>query len=71
MATVVNNPGNTDSSSGMGFLVGVLLLILFVLGLLYFGLPRLNQATQAPSVNVPEEVDVNVNTPNGAGGEGN
>lgn len=59
MVTVVQQPAN-DGSNGMGFLVGVILLILFVVGLIYYGLPMLNRATAAPQINVPGKVDVNV-----------
>lgn len=68
MATVVNTPGTTtsDSSGGMGFLLGVVLLIIFAVLFFLYGLPYLTQSMQGPSVNVPGEVDVNVNMPNTA-----
>jgi hypothetical protein len=66
MATVVNTPGTTtsDSSGGMGFLLGVVLLIIFAVLFFLYGLPYLTQSMQGPQVNVPGKVDVNVNTPN-------
>ena len=68
MATVVNNPGTTDTGGSNSFLVGVILLIVFIFALLYFGVPMLNRATpQQPApaaptteIDVPEQVDVNV-----------
>ncbi len=63
MATIVNTPAQTERSGGMGFLVGVVLLILFVLLLIGYGLPYIQSVTQTPQVNVPGKVDVNVNTP--------
>ena len=61
MATIVQQPASTDSGSGMGFLLGIVLLILFVIGLLYYGLPAIQSRTSAPTIQVPEQVDVNVN----------
>lgn len=65
MATIVNNPPaqTRESGNGMGFLVGVILLIVFVILAIYYGLPLLRGATTAPQVNVPGQVDVNVDTP--------
>jgi hypothetical protein len=64
MATIVNNPAPTNSGdsggNGMGFLLGVIILILFVLGLLYVGLPYLRSGFGSPQVNVPDHVNVNV-----------
>lgn len=63
MATIVNNPPTERRNNGMGFLLGVILLIVFIVLFFYYGLPALqNNAT--PQVSVPEQVDVNVNTPN-------
>jgi hypothetical protein len=59
MVTVVQQP--TDGGNGMGFLLGVILLIVFVIGLLYYGLPMIQNATATPQINVPDKVDVNVN----------
>ncbi len=68
MATVVNNPPttHTDGNNGSGFLLGVIVLIIFVILFVFYGLPMLGNSvgntggTQAPQVNVPGEVDVNV-----------
>lgn len=65
MATVVNNPpATTSEGGGSGFLVGIILLIVFVILFVFYGLPYLNNSiggAQAPQVNVPGKVDVNVN----------
>jgi hypothetical protein len=66
MATVINNPATGDSSgSGMGFLLGTIILVVFALIILYAGVPILrgiagsvNRPTQ---ISVPDKVDVNVN----------
>lgn len=67
MATVVNNPpANTDGGNGgNGFLLGVIVLIVFVILFVFYGLPMLgntanNAGVQTPQVNVPDSVDVNV-----------
>lgn len=63
MATIVNTPAQSDAGSGMGFVMGILLLVVFFAALLYFGLPMLRNSSSQPSINVPESVDVNVTQP--------
>ena len=67
MATIVNTtPAQTDSgSNGLGFLVGVMLLVLLVMAGLFYGLPYLQSTVtnSTPQVNVPGQTDVNVNQP--------
>ena len=64
MATVVNNPGGTtDSGSGIGMLVGIILLLAIVFLFFAYGLPMLNRSTTTPQVNIPDQVDVNVQQP--------
>jgi hypothetical protein len=63
MATVVNNPQPAASNNGMGFLLGVILIIVFAVLFFFYGLPYLRTAFQgAPGsqLNVPSQVDVNV-----------
>ncbi|GIW59210.1 MAG: hypothetical protein KatS3mg087_0276 [Patescibacteria group bacterium] len=66
MSTIVNTPAQPaqSSGSGLGFLAGVILLIIFFGLALYYGLPALNRATSSPTINVPDQVDVNVNPGN-------
>lgn len=67
MATIVNTPASTtDNGSGAGFMLGVIALLVFLAVLIFYGIPALQRAgsSTAPSVNVPENIDVNVN-PNG------
>ncbi len=64
MATVINNPGpTTDHSSGFGFFAGIVLLIVFMVALLYYGLPALrrNLSFGGTEINVPERIQVDVN----------
>ncbi len=61
MTTIVNSPAPTNDSGGSSFLVGILVLIGFVLILLYYGLPALrSMGSQAPQINIPNKIDVNV-----------
>lgn len=60
MATIVNNPA-PDSGSGMGFLIGIIVLV--VLGALFFfyGLPYIQQGMNSGvQVNVPKDINVNI-----------
>lgn len=59
MTTVVNNPPSNDSGSGMGMMIGFVMLV--ALGYLFFvyGLPALRQ-TQVPQINIPDKIDVTV-----------
>jgi hypothetical protein len=75
MATIINNPTPGVSNAtpvdredrGMGFVVGLILAILLLVLLFAYGLPALrgtrtgNDAAPSANINVPEQVDVNVN----------
>jgi hypothetical protein len=65
MAVVVNNPGTTsDSGSGVGFILGAILLIALMIALFYYGLPYVRGSFGGgggTQINVPDKVDVNVN----------
>lgn len=63
MATIVNNPPSSASGeNGMGFFLGVIVLIIFGFLIIYYGIPILkgSAGSNAPSVNIPSNVDVNV-----------
>ncbi len=63
MADTVNTTGD---SGGMGFFMGVIVLILFVMFLIFYGLPYLRGAGGGNSgggVTVPDKIDVNINQP--------
>lgn len=70
MATIVNTTpaAREDTGSGMGFLLGIVLLLAFILLFFFYGLPLLTQTlrgTAGPQVNVPDKIDVNLNNPQG------
>jgi len=69
MTTIVNTPpqSTNNSDSGMGMIVGLILLLAVVALFFVYGLPLLRRATAAPQVNVPDKIDVNVNAPNSEG----
>lgn len=72
MATVVNNPGTTESSNSTALIVAAIVLLAAVFFFFYFGRGLLSGTNSggstAPAVEVPREIDVNVN-PGGQGGQ--
>lgn len=65
MPTTVVNPApsnNSNSDNGLGFLLGVIVLIFFAFVLIYYGFPMLKQGIggSTPQINVPNKVDVNL-----------
>jgi uncharacterized membrane protein len=71
MVTVVNNPaaGNGDAGgNGMGFFMGILLLVVVVFLVVMYGLPSIRQGTGSgtgstatqPNIKVPDKIDVNI-----------
>ena len=68
MATIVNTPpAEGSNSSGVGFIIGALILLFAVFIFFYYGLPAMRQAASSGSQNitVPDKIDVNVNNPSG------
>ena len=61
MATIVNNPDTAPRDSGYGFLLGVILLIVFAVLFFIYGLPYIANSFSGATVQVAEQVDVNVN----------
>lgn len=63
MATIINNPPSSSDNSG-GLLNTIIILVVLVV-LAYFGfvygLPAIRRMGGTPQVNVPSEIDVNVN----------
>lgn len=76
MTTVVNNPASGSNSEGNGFLVGAIILVMFVAVLLYFGIPAIQNMgpiqvnvptpqvnVAAPQIAVPDKVTVETTEP--------
>lgn len=65
MATVIRDEHHhgTDSGSGVGTMLGIILLVVLAFLLFYYGLPAIRNA--GTNVNVPGKIDVNVNNPGG------
>ena len=74
MATIVNTPAAThdhaheDSSSGssVNLIIGILVALILLALFFYAGLPMIRSAAapaQAPQVNVPDKINVDVNAP--------
>jgi hypothetical protein len=57
---MANNNGN-GGDSGMGFLMGVVLLIAFMFFLWYWGVPAARRSFEGTQINVPSKIDVNIN----------
>ena len=68
MATIVNTPAQpSNDASGVGIVVGLLLLLIIGFLFFYFGLPYMarissNLGTGGNQINVPGKIDVNVHT---------
>ncbi len=63
MAHTVEYIHEGKSNSGIGFLMGIVLLMFFMFLMFYYGLPVLKSTLstpQAPQINVPDKVDVNI-----------
>jgi hypothetical protein len=63
---VINNTtpstAQEPAGNGLGNLLAVILLIVFVVLLIYYGLPLIQNAARGPQINVPGKIDVNVNS---------
>lgn len=58
MATIVNNPA-PESNSNATLIVVILLIVVFGVLFYVYGFPAFNNV-QAPQINVPSKIDVNV-----------
>lgn len=69
MAVIVNTPtqAHDDRSNLLGTILGLILLAVLAYLFIVYGLPALRGGTQAPQLNVPSQIDVNVNP--GSGGQ--
>ncbi len=60
---VVHDNGTGRSDNGIGFLMGIVLLVVVLYLLFMYGLPMIRSAAAPTQVQIPDKVDVNVNTP--------
>jgi UPF0716 family protein affecting phage T7 exclusion len=61
MPTVINNPTNSDTGTGNGVVIGILLVVFLAILFLIFGLPYLrNRGTANPA-----GTNINVTLPSG------
>jgi len=67
MATIVNTPAQGNTDSGMGMIIGAILLIGFLFVFFVYGFPMIRNSMggggATPQINVPGKIDVNVNQP--------
>lgn len=67
--TVINNvpaaPAQDSGGNGIGFLVGIIVLALIAYLFFVYGIPAVQRGASmsAPTVQVPSELNVNVDTP--------
>lgn len=63
MATTVVNPPQNSSNNGMGFLLGIIVLVVLVILFFVYGLPYIqnNMTGGRIEVNIPDNIDVNLN----------
>ncbi len=67
MATVINNPDTQESSSAAGIIIAVILAAIFFIVFLIYGLPFLSRSANnngGTDINVPDQIDVDVNDGN-------
>ncbi len=66
MSTIINNPGdkNSDSGVGLGLLVGVIIAAFAVLLFFVYGIPGLNRTEPAPTAeDSTTEIDIQLPNP--------
>lgn len=62
MAVVVNNPQPTEThNNGNSFLIGVILFLIAVILIFYYGIPVLRSYT-GPQINVPSNINVHLSS---------
>ncbi len=62
MATIVNNPPSNGDGGGMGFLLGIIILVVAGVVFFVYGLPYIQKGMGGGGVqvNVPKDINVNV-----------
>jgi len=63
MATVINNPPQSNDSGGsMGMIVGVIVLVVLAYLFFVYGLPAVQQnQSGGTQINVPDKIEVDIN----------
>lgn len=49
------------TDGGTGFVMGIVILITFLLLFFFYGLPLLRNTLQSPSIQIPEQINVDIN----------
>ncbi len=63
MATIINNPDSgSGNGGGMGMLIGGIVLVIIIAIFFVYGLPAIRNANKGTSVNVPDKINVDVNS---------
>lgn len=61
MTTIVNNPAPAaETDSGMGMILGLIVLAAVILIFFVYGLPAIRRIG-SPQINIPSKIDINVN----------
>jgi hypothetical protein len=63
MATIINNPSDSNNAgSGAGLIIGIVIAIIVLFIFIVYALPALRGSRSAgTTVNVPDKINVNVN----------
>ncbi|OHA21187.1 MAG: hypothetical protein A2849_01545 [Candidatus Taylorbacteria bacterium RIFCSPHIGHO2_01_FULL_51_15] len=69
METIVNNPTPTGEGSGSWTLVGIVIGVILVLVVLYFGIPALRDNMSGDTDTDTKGVEIDVNLPGGTSQE--
>ncbi len=66
MATIINNPDSGNGGNSVGTIVGLIVLVLIVILFVMYGLPAIrgNNRANNTTIEVPDKVQVDVNTNN-------
>lgn len=59
MPVIVNNPP-AENNNGMGFFLGVIILVIFAILFFVYGLPYLRGIFGGTQVTIPSHINVNV-----------
>lgn len=59
---VVHHVDSESNNSGMGFFLGIIILVVFLVLIIFYGFPYLrNISSGGTQINVPDKINVNVN----------